>query len=83
MRSVLQWNQDWYFWKSPYLAAQTIPADAWPVDLPHTWNGIDGQDGGNDYFRSSCCYAKRIRKAELPEENRYFLELNGANSSLL
>ena len=24
------------------------------VDLPHTWNAIDGQDGGNDYFRGSC-----------------------------
>ena len=21
------------------------------VDLPHTWNNIDGQDGGNDYWR--------------------------------
>ena len=21
------------------------------VDLPHTWNAIDGQDGGNDYWR--------------------------------
>ena len=21
------------------------------VDLPHTWNGTDGQDGGNDYWR--------------------------------
>ena len=21
------------------------------IDLPHTWNGIDGQDGGADYYR--------------------------------
>ena len=20
------------------------------VDLPHTWNAVDGQDGGNDYL---------------------------------
>ena len=29
-----------------------------PVNLPHTWNAVDGQDGGNDYWRglrlSSC-----------------------------
>ena len=25
-----------------------------PVDLPHTWNGKDGQDGGNDYMRDQC-----------------------------
>ena len=24
------------------------------VDLPHTWNNIDGQDGGNDYWREMC-----------------------------
>ena len=22
-----------------------------PVCLPHTWNALDGQDGGNDYWR--------------------------------
>ena len=27
-----------------------------PVDLPHTWNAIDGQDGGNDYWRGTCVY---------------------------
>ena len=26
------------------------------VGLPHTWNNIDGQDGGNDYWRGSCTY---------------------------
>ena len=23
------------------------------VKLPHTWNALDGQDGGNDYYRGS------------------------------
>lgn len=23
------------------------------VNLPHTWNAIDGQDGGNDYYRGT------------------------------
>ena len=22
-----------------------------PIVLPHTWNNLDGQDGGNDYWR--------------------------------
>ena len=26
------------------------------VDLPHTWNARDGQDGGNDYWRGTCIY---------------------------
>lgn len=25
------------------------------VDLPHTWNAVDGQDG-NDYYRGTCHY---------------------------
>ena len=28
------------------------------VNLPHTWNAIDGQDGGNDYWRGTAYYAK-------------------------
>ena len=30
------------------------------VDLPHTWNNIDGQDGGNDYWRGTCIYKTRF-----------------------
>ena len=51
------------------------------VNLPHTWNDIDGQDGGADYYRGRCLYAKSLRSEELPEAKRYYLEINGANSS--
>ena len=30
------------------------------VDLPHTWNNIDGQDGGNDYWRGTCIYIFKV-----------------------
>ena len=30
-----------------------------PVTLPHTWNAVDGQDGGNDYYRGTCSYTRR------------------------
>ena len=29
------------------------------VDLPHTWNNIDGQDGGDDYYRGTFNYVKK------------------------
>ena len=35
------------------------------VDLPHTWNGTDGQDGGDDYKRCPCTYTKNFAKPEL------------------
>ena len=51
------------------------------VNLPHCWNAIDGQDGGNDYYRGTCYYAKSLDKMDLPTADRYYLELRGANSS--
>ena len=36
------------------------------VALPHTWNAFDGQDGGNDYYRGKCYYAKELSKNDLP-----------------
>ncbi len=62
-------------------APSYIPEGGERVNLPHTWNGKDGQDGGNDYFRGTCCYVKSIKKSELPEGEKYYLEINGANSS--
>ena len=51
------------------------------VNLPHTWNAIDGQDGGNDYYRGTCCYVRELDREEIPEADRYYLEIQGANSS--
>lgn len=81
MRLMLQINEDWFFFKDHPENLKDVPIDAKTVCLPHTWNGIDGQDGGNDYFRGTCCYAKKIHRAQLPVGERYFLEINGANSS--
>lgn len=47
------------------------------VSLPHTWNRLDGQDGGNDYWRGIGIY-----RMELPnptEGKRQYIELQGAN----
>ncbi len=81
MRTVYSLNQGWRFVKDCAEAPNTLPETGETVNLPHTWNGIDGQDGGNDYFRGTCCYAKTILKSELPEAELYYLEINGANSS--
>ena len=32
------------------------------LNLPHTWNAVDGQDGGNDYYRGTCTYKKTFIK---------------------
>ncbi len=73
MRNILNINDEWIFSK-PGCEAES-------VNLPHSWNSVDGQDGGNDYFRGTCRYTKTIAKSELPEGDRCYLEINGANSS--
>ena len=81
MRTVINLNRKWAFSKAA-TAVPTAIDNKWDfVNLPHTWNAIDGQDGGNDYYRGTCYYAKQLNKSELPAGERYFLELRGANSS--
>ncbi len=78
MRQIVNLNESWLFVKD---CQDVSVKDGVRVDLPHTWNAEDGQDGGNDYFRGSCVYKKTLRKADLPEADCYYLELRGANSS--
>ncbi len=78
MRHILNINENWLFVKDTEDIARR---DGEKVTLPHSWNAIDGQDGGNDYFRGSCLYSKTIKKADLPEADLYYLEFRGANSS--
>ena len=81
MRNVLNFNAKWAFSKQTTEIPAVLPADWEAVDLPHSWNAIDGQDGNNDYYRGKGYYAKAFTKAELPEAACYYLELRGANSS--
>ena len=81
MRSIISLNSQWVFAKGVDQAPETMPAEWEQVNLPHSWNAVDGQDGGGDYFRGTCCYVRQLRKAEFPAADRYYLEIQGANSS--
>ena len=74
MRNIICLNKDWLF---------TGPDGAeLPVDVPHTWNNIDGQDGGNDYWRGTCRYRKTFPKPDFdPVTQRVYLEFRGVNAS--
>ena len=81
MRQIINLNTKWAFSKESTAVPASMPENWYWVNLPHTWNAIDGQDGGGDYYRGTCYYAKTIDKIDLPESERYFLEVNGANAS--
>lgn len=81
MRQVIDLNRKWAFAKGVSQVPSEIPA-LWDfVNVPHSWNAIDGQDGAGDYFRGTCCYLKELKKLELPQADQYYLEIRGANSS--
>ena len=71
-------NKDWLFVKD---STDIASRQGESVNLPHSWNAVDGMDGGNDYFRGHCVYHKTLNKADLPEADLYYLELRGTNAS--
>ena len=81
MRHIINFNSNWYFSKEAAAVPEALCTDWEAVTVPHCWNAVDGQDGGNDYWRGTAYYAKTITKAELPEAAHYYLEIQGANSS--
>ena len=69
MRQIINFNDNWQFCK---------PGEASvPVTLPHTWNAIDGQDGGNDYWRGTASYEKCFAKPELKNGECCYIEFDG------
>ena len=79
MRKVLNVNENWQFFKATTILGERQNGEQ--INLPHTWNATDGQDGGNDYYRGTCLYVKKILKSELEEGKLCYLEIRGANSS--
>lgn len=52
------------------------------VDLPHTWNNIDGQDGGNDYWRGTCIYKTQFTAPAFDKNTQQvWLQFEGVNAS--
>lgn len=68
MSETIVLNTGWTFTKEEHSE---------PVTLPHTWNAVDGQDGGNDYYRGSCTYALQLPAIRLPEGGRAVLQFDG------
>lgn len=65
-------GQNWTFYKNP------DSTQGEEVSLPHTWNAVDGQDGGNDYYRGTCKYECHFSRPELETDGKAYLEFDGA-----
>lgn len=78
VRQITQLKDNWTFVKSADDALAAATAFGETVTLPHTWNNVDGQDGGNDYHRGTCYYVRKLHKPELSAGAQVYLEFLGA-----
>ena len=81
MRNKILILENWKFIKDKTNIENVVQADGENINLPHTWNAIDGQDGGNDYYRGSCWYVKELGKLEISDDDEAWLEFEGVSMS--
>ena len=74
MRRIINIDSGWQFINS-------ADGSRSAVDLPHTWNAKDGQDGGNDYYRGECTYEYVFDRPALCDGDELYAEFKGVNAS--
>lgn len=73
-RTIINFNKNWTF--TNHNTQKTN------LDIPHTWNALDGQDGGNDYYRGTGIYEKTFAMPEFDlSSQEVYLEFLGVNAS--
>jgi beta-galactosidase len=74
-------NAGWRFIRQDVSGAQNTSFDdsSWSaVDLPHTWNNLDGEDGGNNYYRGIGWYRSHYTVNAGYAGRQFFLKFDGA-----
>ncbi|MGC6176857.1 glycoside hydrolase family 2 TIM barrel-domain containing protein [Lacrimispora sp. 38-1] len=82
MRQIININNQWKFTKcNEEQATQNSLIDkSWEdINIPHTWNAIDGANGV-DFYKGACWYRKEFKVNSLTLGSKVFIEFNGSNS---
>ena len=58
MRQVALLNENWKFVEAEISYEEALTHEGERIDVPHTWNNLDGQNGGGDYKRAAYWYFK-------------------------
>ena len=74
-------EKGWKFYRDCRRADELKERAALDVTVPHTWNAVDGQDGGNDYFRGTCAYTCSLPAFDGEEDEEEYLVFEGVNAS--
>lgn len=79
MRIMLNLNKGWKFIQENAGLPKCMPMDWQSVDLPHTWNAVDGHDGKGGYDRGNYWYARRFYTPKQPlGDGRVYVEILAA-----
>jgi beta-galactosidase len=82
MRKTININNTWKFIKQNEENAmdRAYNDENWEaVNVPHTWNAIDGANGF-DFYKGACWYRKEFTVETAAGGNRVFIEFKGSNS---
>ncbi len=82
LRTDLNLNRGWRFIREDIEEAyKTDYNDSeWQsIDIPHTWNNLDGQDGGRNYYRGVGWYRKKFNIDEPYKDKRFYIQFDGSN----
>ncbi|MFS0724303.1 sugar-binding domain-containing protein [Paenibacillus sp. 1P07SE] len=78
---TITFNKDWMFIQNDNdRVATSYIAEGEAVDLPHSWNGRDGQGEGSEYYRGRCWYQKKLELSEAELQQRWYLEIGAAGN---
>lgn len=66
MRNIINLNQDWRFAQEDAGLPKELPSEWLQINLPHTWNAVDGHDGNGSYDRGRYWYAKSFPTPKQP-----------------
>lgn len=79
MRNVINLNRDWRFVQEDAGLPKELPSEWLHIDLPHTWNAVDGHDGNGSYARGKYWYAKSFTTPKQPlAGGRVYVEILAA-----
>ena len=81
-REDINLDAGWRFIRQDVTGAQNSGFDdsGWTgLNLPHTWNNLDGQDGGNNYYRGIGWYRTHYTVDASYTNRCFFLKFDGAN----
>ncbi|WP_332633504.1 glycoside hydrolase family 2 protein [Halalkalibacter flavus] len=82
MRKTININNQWKFSKQDEAKAidKSFQDENWEVvNVPHTWNAIDGANG-YDFYKGACWYRKELVIDSINQGNKVYIEFQGSNS---